>query len=249
MRMYKQTRTDTCKSLARKAIISVFNKDFYREQEEIISFYQEYLNSNNVSINSASQSFRFSWLKQARRIITYRLTKSLIQTLPMDWQKFAKMYYFADDNQVKICNEIHIASQTLNNWDYRLLDMVVYYAILLRISKNDLFHLPRLVNIVNALSELTLLIKKLDCNADSPIVPASYKANIAQRMANYRAIITALTTYKTNRDQGLMPMIISVKCNNPDAKNTTIALECNIHPSVVNKYVNEFYTEIYKYLV
>ncbi len=241
--MYKQLRTDTRNSLARRAIKAVFDKDFYKEQEDMVSFYQQYL--SNSGLSKTSQVFRFSWLKQSRRMITYKLTDTLLQTLPADWQKMARLYYAEDKPQVKISSALFISSSTLNNWDVRLLEMVVNYAILLRISKDDVFYLPRLINMVKALSDLSMLVKRLDQLGKTDIVSPAFIANINQRMVNYRAIINIMDNHRLNHDQGLLEMVVTAKCNSPMSTACEIADACDgIHPTVVGKYLKDFYREI-----
>ena len=120
--MYRQSRTDTRDFLARKAIKAVFDKNFYREQEALALSFQQYLSSKGAG--DISDVFRFSWMKQSRRMITYRLTSTLIQTLPLRWQRMAEMHYASEDRQVKICNDLYLSVSTLNNWDMRLLNML-----------------------------------------------------------------------------------------------------------------------------
>ncbi len=241
--MYNQVRTDTRNSLARRAIKAVFYKDFYKEQEDMVSFYQQYL--SNRGLSNTSQVFRFSWLKQSRRMITYKLTDTLMQTLPVDWQKMARLYYAEDKPQVKISGDLFISSSTLNNWDIRLLEMVVNYAILLRISKDDVFYLPRLINMVKALSDISMLIKRLEQYGKLDIVSPGFIANVNQRMVNYRAIINIMDNHRLNHDQGLLEMVVTAKCNSPMSTAFEIAKVCGgIHPTVVGKYLKDFYREI-----
>ena len=243
--MFNQVKTDTRRSLARKSIRAVFDKKFYNAQEDLASFYQQYFSEGHNN----SQMFRFSWLKQCRLMITYNLTSSLLQTLSPEKQKLAEMLYYSEQTQISICNNLFISVSTLNNWDMRLLDMLVDYAILLRITKHDVFYLPRLINMVKALSDLSMLIKRLDQHSSTAIVSPAYVANINQRMTNYRAIITVLNDYKLNSDQGYKPMIVSAKCNNPDATAIEIASVCKVHPTVVGNNLNNFFKEIENFLV
>lgn len=245
--MYRQSRTDTRDFLARKAIKAVFDKNFYREQEALALSFQQYLSSKGAG--DISDVFRFSWMKQSRRMITYRLTSTLIQTLPLRWQRMAEMHYASEDRQVKICNDLYLSVSTLNNWDMRLLNMVINYAILLRLSKEDVFHLPRLVNMVNALSDMLMLIKKLDPAEKGQLVSPAFTANLRERLSKYREIISVLDGYKLNYRNGMMPMIVTAKCNNPEATAPEIADICNMHASIVGKYLKNFQNEISPYLL
>lgn len=248
--MFTQSRTDTRNSLARKAIKSVYDKDFYKRQIELASFFQEFLDSSAGDVSKTSFSFRYSWLKQARCIITHKLTTALIQTIPQNWQRMAEMRYSPKAyKQTKVSDDLFIATGTLNNWELKLLEMVTNYAILLRISKEDIFYLPRLVNMVSVLTDMTLLIRKLDTYTEKPIVSPAFIANINQRMNNYQAIISCLDKHKHNHKQGFMQMIVSTKCNNPEATAKQIGINCGIHPSVVGKYINMVYEETKPYLV
>ena len=191
-------------------------------------------------------------MKQSRRMITYRLTSTLIQTLPLRWQRMAEMHYASEDRQVKICNDLYLSVSTLNNWDMRLLNMVINYAILLRLSKEDVFHLPRLVNMVNALSDMLMLIKKLDPAEKGQLVSPAFTANLRDsfRASEVRRSLPARAcSYKLNYRNGMMPMIVTAKCNNPEATAPEIADICNMHASIVGKYLKNFQNEISPYLL
>ena len=99
MAKQKQSRMNTSVCLARKAIRTAYNKKFYAEQEELTRYFQRYLSSNGSA--KMSQVFRYSWLKQTRRMITYRLASTLLQTRPLQWQKMAEMHYGSEKHQAK----------------------------------------------------------------------------------------------------------------------------------------------------
>lgn len=243
---YRQSKTDTRDTLARKAIKAVYDKDFFREQEELATYYQQYLSSGSTNL---SVSLRYSWLKQSRRMITYRLTSTLIQTLPDAWQTMAEMNYSAKSSQLKICNDLFLSVSTFNNWDFRLLQMVLNYAILLRLSAEDLFYLPRLVSMVSALSDMLILVRKLDPGDGGKLVTYSYIANLKERLSKYREVISVLDKFKLDSRSGMMPMIITAKCNNPEATTSDIGGICNIHPTIVGKYLQQFQKQMSPYLI
>ncbi len=244
--MYKQSRTDTRDSLARKAIRSVYDKNFYEEQKDLADSFQQYLSSKGTT--EISDVFRYSWMKQSRRIITYRLTSTLLQTLPLRWQRMAEMHYSSKAQQVKICNDLFLSVGTFNNWDMRLLNMVINYAILLRVSKDDVFYLSRLVNMVEALSDLLLLIKKLDPMDKGQLVNRAFTANIKDRLSKCREIISILNYCKLNNRSSIKNMIVTAKCNNPEATVTDIAEWSGAHYTKVGKCLKEFQEEISPYL-
>ena len=248
MTKQRQSRMNTSVCLARKAIRTVYNRKIYSEQEDAARCFQRYLGNNGSA--RISQVFRYSWLKQTRRMITYRLTSTLLQTLPLQWQKMAEMHYGpSEKQQAKVSMDLFISSSTFNNWDLKMLQMVINYAILLRLSTDDVFYSARLVNMVKALSDLLLVIKKLDPDGKDALISPAFVSNVSQKLVNYRQIITIIENYKLNSRNGTLPLVVSAMCSNPEATAQEIALAGPMDPTTVSNNLRLFRKEISHYLI
>ena len=96
---------------------------------------------------------------------------------------------------------------------------------------------------------MLMLMKRLDPAEKGQLVSPAFTANLRERLSKYREIISVLDGYKLNYRNGMMPMIVTAKCNNPEATAPEIADICNMHPSIVGKYLKNFQNEISPYLL
>ena len=247
--MLKQSRMDIRDTLARKAIKAVYNINLYKEQESYVNLFQQYL-SQSGGYSQASTFFKHSWLKQMRFLIMVKLTNVLITTLPAEQQKMSKLYYGpSSKQQCGIYTDLHISQTTLSNWDLKLLNKVFFYAFKFRISKDDVFYLPRLVNTVKFLSDFVALAQKLDPSGKLDLVSPGFLDNANLKLVNYREIISIIGKHKENDRESMLSMIVSTKAKHPDATAAEIGAKCFMDPTLVSKNIRTFQKSISQYLV
>lgn len=224
------------------ALCSVYDKNIIRDLEETGQDCQSYL----LQGGGQSKTFKKIWIQAARKKITIDLTKTIINSLSADKKRYVMLKYGHKWKNPKMSADLFASEATLNNWNHKILDAVIKYAILMELHEENIYFKPLAINLVQTFKHFIAFADRVDPNGE--VISKYYLKTLSFRMHNYRRIIKKLDDVVKESEDGTINKVLTQKIMNPHERGDNIAHFCRIDKGIVSKTLHEFCMTMRPYL-
>lgn len=230
-------------ALAKEAVLDVVNHKRQMDLKKLRDACQNY----QYSHNSTPHNFRMFWSEVLKREIMTTLTKSALDAMSPNQRRFVELRYGKDKQLMAIHLDVHVSIAQLSNWNRKVLGAIATYAVDYKITKDDLFHRQKIVNLIETFASILEFFDKLD--PEHEVASEAWLRCIRYRKKNYRKIITALDENERMRDTGIRQQLVFLKLKHPNDPDSSLAMVAHLDKGAVSRHLQEFIREVTPYLV